>query len=298
MKKTYRLTMGACLVSLTASLVCFLSVRHQQAPADPAEERGQSPVEEGQAPAEGERAPLEGGQAPLIDGGQSPFAGGQSLLEWGQSLLEGGQSLSEGGQAPLGGEKGQAASEEDDGGQSPEDDGGLSPADARVKERIESALEAEDLKAVIACQSEALAARSPEVRQAMVDALGWFGAEALPQLTVFIGDADEDVAESARNNWEEAVSTIEKEPVKASVVELAMITVRDEDFLESVSGEYIGMDEKVAVESLLRVIEGKATPLGIEKAKETYEFVTGEEFVSREEAERWLREEYEPPEAD
>ena len=34
----------------------------------------------------------------------------------------------------------------------------------------------------------------------------------------------------------------------------------------------------------------------IEKAKETYEFVTGDEWGGVEEAARWIAEEYEPPE--
>ena len=70
----------------------------------------------------------------------------------------------------------------------------------------------------------------------------------------------------------------------------------DEDALEDISGEYIGVDEKLAVESLLRVIEGGGSENGIAKARETYEFVTGDEFESREAAEKWLAEEYEPPE--
>lgn len=280
MKMNHQLTIVSCSISLAASLVCIWCVTHHRSDGTP-DALAQDAAPEEPAPTE---MPVDKEQAAE----QPTLTEGPSVTNF--SARPAAKTPGEGSAV--------AATVPADQEDESTDESELSPVDARVKERIESALEAEDLKAVIACQSEALAARSPEVRQAMVDALGWFGAEALPQLTVFIGDADEDVAESARNNWEEAVSTIEKEPVKASVVELAMITVRDEDFLESVSGEYIGMDEKVAVESLLRVIEGQATPLGIEKAKETYEFVTGEEFVSREEAERWLREEYEPPEAD
>ena len=44
------------------------------------------------------------------------------------------------------------------------------------------------------------------------------------------------------------------------------------------------------------MIEAGGSENGIAKAKETYEFVTGEEFVDRAAAEKWLAEEYEPPE--
>ncbi len=76
---------------------------------------------------------------------------------------------------------------------------------------------------------------------------------------------------------------------------MAMYVLTGEDALEDISGEYIGVDEKLAVESLLRVIEAGGSEKGIAKAKETYEFVTGEEFKDRAAAEKWLAEEYEPP---
>ena len=44
----------------------------------------------------------------------------------------------------------------------------------------------------------------------------------------------------------------------------------------------------------MRVIEGGGSAQGIAKAKETYEFVTGDEFVDRAAAEKWIAEEYEP----
>ncbi|MBR1920589.1 MAG: hypothetical protein IJ829_01140, partial [Kiritimatiellae bacterium] len=58
---------------------------------------------------------------------------------------------------------------------------------------------------------------------------------------------------------------------------------------------YIGVDEKLAVESLVRVITGSGSKEGVAKARETYEFVTGEEWSGVEDAERWLAEEYDPP---
>ena len=71
-----------------------------------------------------------------------------------------------------------------------------------------------------------------------------------------------------------------------------------QEWLEEISGEYIGVDEKLAVNSLLRIIEAGGSEQGIAKAKETYEFVTGDEFVDRATAEKWLREEYKPSDVD
>lgn len=176
-----------------------------------------------------------------------------------------------------------------------DDDDKRSPAERALASRIEKALDDEDLDLALACAKDALNCGNVEIRQAMVDTLGWFGVKALPELTPFLADADEDVRDSAMNEWSMAVSDIEDDGEKIGTVELAMQVLSDEDSLEDISGEYIGVDEKLAVESLLRIIEGGGTEKGISKAKETYEFVTGEEFTNRADAEKWLAEEYQPP---
>ena len=171
------------------------------------------------------------------------------------------------------------------------------PEEKALAKRIEKALDDENLEEAIACSKQALNCRIVDIRQAMVDTLGWFGEKALPELTPFLVDADEDVRESAQNEWSMAVADIDDEKRKIDTVELAMRVLNDDDVLEDISSEYIGVDEKLAVESLLRIIEGEGNSAqGIAKAKETYEFVTGDEFVDRAAAEKWLAEEYEPPE--
>ena len=178
-----------------------------------------------------------------------------------------------------------------------DDDEGFTPQEKALSKRIEAALDEEDLKKAVACAKEALSSPKTEIRQAMVDTLGWFGAKGLPELTPFLADADEDVRDSAMNEWSMALSDIEDDKERIGTVEMAMAVLTDEDALEDISGEYIGIDEKLAVESLLRVIEGGGSEQGIAKAKETYEFVTGDEFTNRADAEKWIAEEYEPPEA-
>ena len=178
------------------------------------------------------------------------------------------------------------------------DDGDESrtPAERALEERIEKALEDESLDAAVACAGEALGCKVVEIRQNMVDTLGWFGAKALPELTPFLADDDDDVRESAMSEWTMALADIEDDAERIGAVESAMGILNDEDSLEELSNEYIGVDEKLAVESLVRIIEGGGSKDGVEKAKETYEFVTGDEWAGAEEAARWIAEEYEPPE--
>lgn len=170
------------------------------------------------------------------------------------------------------------------------------PAEKDLAERIEKALDEEDVELAIACVDEAQKCSVVEIRQAMVDTLGWFGEKTLPELTPFLADADEDVRESAKNEWMMALSDIEDDKMKIRAVELAMGVLDDEDTLEDISGEFIGVDEKLAVESIVRIVTEGKSAAGVEKAKEAYEFVTGDEWTDAAEAERWIAEEYEPPE--
>ena len=179
-----------------------------------------------------------------------------------------------------------------------EEDSNRTPEEKRLAADVEKALDEEDFELAKKCAPLALKCKDTEIRQSMVDTLGWFGEKAIPELTPFIADPDEDVAENAMNEWDCAVSSIEDDGEKIGMTEMAMQVISDEDALESISGNYIGVDEKLAVESLLRVIEGGGSAKGIEKAKETYEFVTGDEFTDRAAAEKWIAEEYEPPDAD
>jgi len=177
-----------------------------------------------------------------------------------------------------------------------EDDDKRTPEEMALAKRIEKALDDEDFELAASCAEEAQKCGDSEIRQAMVDTLGLFGEKALPELTPFLADADEDVRESAMNEWMMALSSIEDEGIKIRSVELAMGVLKDEDSLEDISNEYIGVDEKLAVESLVRIIEGGGSKEGVDKAKETYEFVTGDDWTDVAGAERWIAEEYEPPE--
>ena len=175
-----------------------------------------------------------------------------------------------------------------------DEDDKRTPAEKTLVERIEKACDDEDFQAAVACVDEAQRCGVAEIRQSMVETLGWFGERALPELTPFIADADEGVRERAINEWTAAVSSISDERAKIGAVELAMGVLGDEDALESISNEYIGADEKLAVESLARIIAAGGSKAGVAKAKETYEFVTGDEWAGAEEAARWIAEEYRP----
>ena len=177
------------------------------------------------------------------------------------------------------------------------DDDDMSPADRRLMEAIEQGQSDEDLEQLVKIIPEVSASTNAEVRSELVDALGWFGVQGMNHLLPFMADSDEDVRESAIENWTSALSEVEDEGMRAQMIGAVMQVLKDEDALESMTNELIDMDEKIALQTLVDVIEGgKAAQQGVAAAREQYEFLTGEEYTTVEAANQWLAENYEPPE--
>ena len=187
-----------------------------------------------------------------------------------------------------------------------------SPADKRLSDAIQDALEEEDLSAVVAAAEKALKSPNPDVRRDAVDALGWFGEKALAELTIWMADADEDVAQAAMDHWEEGVSELEDANERLQTSLFALNTLTDKDALTMIGGQFANaatelIDEEddetrasqkrtEVVQVLVDMIEG-GKPAHAEAAREIYEDVTGNKWISVEEAEKYLRDpdNYEEP---
>ena len=188
----------------------------------------------------------------------------------------------------------QTQSVEDD-----DDDDDMSPADRRLLTAIEEGRDDDDLDKILAVLPEASASTNVEVRSELVDALGLLGVPAMNYLLPFMADADDDVRQSAIDSWTSSLGEIEDEKMKAGLITAVMQVLTDEDALESMTSELIGMDEKIALQALVDIIEGgKAPKQAVSAAKEQYEFLTGDEYTNVEDANKWLAENYEPPDHD
>ena len=149
-------------------------------------------------------------------------------------------------------------------------------------------MDAESLSALLALAPKAEAAK-PAVRVSYVEALGWFGRKALPEMTPFLADSDQEVRDTAVSEWTQALDEIEDDARRLAIAERAFMVVSDEDVLESISGAYLGIDdESLAVASLAKIIAADCPAEAREKAKETYNFVTGDEWTGAAAAEEWI----------
>lgn len=187
-----------------------------------------------------------------------------------------------------------------------------SPADQRLSDAIQDALDKEDLDAVVASAEKALKSPNPDVRHDAVDALGWFGEQALAELTVWMADADEEVAQAAMDHWEEGVSELEDANERLQTALFALNTLTDKDALTMIGSQFANaatdlIDEEddearasqkrtEVVQALVDMIEG-GKEAHAEAAREIYEDVTGNKWISIDEAEKYLRDpdNYEEP---
>lgn len=168
----------------------------------------------------------------------------------------------------------------------------MTAEEERLVDTIHDALNDEDQELAIELAKRAVKSKNPEVRSEMVDTLRWFGDKVMPELLMFIDDPDEGVRMDATAAYQQAIYDIEDDNEKALVIEISMRNLNDADALEEMASELIGMDDLLAVQTLVNVIAGESKT-GRRVAMETYETVTGEEYTTFEAADAWIREQQE-----
>ena len=140
--------------------------------------------------------------------------------------------------------------------------------------------------------------KNPDLKIEAIDALGFFGKEALSDLLPFLRDAGQDVVDSAVSRISSVLDELEEneKEFKAEFI-TTMLSMKELCNAEA-TDQFIGQlesigsdDEKLAVQMITQLIEGEQID-GIIKAraKEAYEFVTGDAYTTFEAAEKWYAE--------
>jgi len=179
----------------------------------------------------------------------------------------------------------------------------LSGKDRRLAEEMQRALDGNDFDATLAAAKKALASTNDEIRLSAVEAMSWFGIDALPELTGLMADSDERVANEAETAWELAIGEIDDASRRFSIAAAAMSTLSNKDHLTSISGQLEGAalelidredapeksdDARIAVVQTLVDIMESSPENGAAQAKEAYRTITGFTWVSIDEAEAYL----------
>ena len=126
--------------------------------------------------------PPPGGSTPPSGNGQFPMVGGRSPGSNSGQAVRSGSGRRSSDKTRRGTKSGRESSS----------------ADQKLLQAIE---EADSLSELMPLSRQAQTSRSAEVRQAMVDALDGQSKDAVNLLAVFLGDPDEDVANSAFTAW-------------------------------------------------------------------------------------------------
>lgn len=165
-----------------------------------------------------------------------------------------------------------------------------------ILEVADEAVSDADLETAKDLAAEALKSEDPRIRLRAVEALTEFGEAGLPEMADFLTDGHEEVANLAADRFELGVQEIEDDTERVAVAKLGLLTVEDEDKLCSLAGTLrLATDSKLVISALADVIRD-GSKMQADAAKEAYQEETGEEWKGVEAADKWLQENYEPPE--
>lgn len=127
------------------------------------------------------------------------------------------------------------------------------------------------------------------MRRKALEALGWFGAQSLPEISAFLLDDDPSVAEDAQLQLEQALQDFELSDYALSdiVVSLMKFT-NDPDTIDNYYMELSRMRNSVMISTLVQIGES-GSDVAKEKLAENISFYTGDfEIETIEQAEQWL----------
>lgn len=172
-------------------------------------------------------------------------------------------------------------------------------------------------KNLLAWAAKAAASANPDVRQRAIDAYSWIGKDALAELTPLMADPNADVADSAIGVVECTMTDIDDSALQFALASSYLSTFRaNTDAMTMLAGVMEGAamsiidpddeDDPSQVEKAwqnrMDVVDALATMIEsggklAEHAKESYVSITGEDWISADEATLWAEDpqQYSPP---
>jgi hypothetical protein len=129
------------------------------------------------------------------------------------------------------------------------------------------------------------------VRMKAVEALGWFGAEAITDLAAFLGDSDQSLSEDAHRLLDQALQDYDMgDRALSDVIITLMKFTNDPDMIDNYYMELSRMRNSVMISTLVE-INKSGSEVAREKLPENISFYTGDFSIETvEQAEQWLEE--------
>jgi len=161
--------------------------------------------------------------------------------------------------------------------------------------------EAELLDELISCDKTTDALRharnlmdstNVNIRVRVVEALGWIGRRAIPEISEMMNDKSPAVAEQALTAWEQAFAEIDKESRQASVAVETAAMLKNPDQITSVLLHMADIEQSISLPALADFIENGRGNVASECARDVYKHITGGEvYESPESTRAFLRQE-------
>ena len=128
------------------------------------------------------------------------------------------------------------------------------------------------------------------LRRRVIEALGWFGAAAAPDLIVYLSDTDPEVMQLALDQLMMALDDISLgDRDRAGIIKQIAAVMTDDDGLDRMMMEISNMRNSVGIETIVDIF-ATGTPEAVAKMPETLQFFTGEDNITTvEDAEEWYR---------
>lgn len=154
-----------------------------------------------------------------------------------------------------------------------------------LKLALKSALENEDKDTVFRLAEEAANTPDDDLRTVALEALSWYGHEAVPEMLTYLLDENPEIAASAFGHIDDALDDVEDERMRSKLVETVLNYANDEDEAVALVSKLDGVHPAIGITKITHLIE--SAPEGSilqEICLDEYEDLTGTKFTTREAA--------------
>lgn len=169
------------------------------------------------------------------------------------------------------------------------------PEERKLADDLQEASDENGLAGVRKAVAAIMGQKNPELKVEAINALGFYGKDSLKDLMAFLKDSSEEVVDAATDRIALSLEELDDEDnaFRAEFIStlLSIGGLCSKDAVERFVGQLESMgssDWKVAVQTLSSLINGEDVGDVVKtRAKEAYQFVTGEEYTTIEAAEKW-----------
>lgn len=163
-------------------------------------------------------------------------------------------------------------------------------ADAAARER----LNAKDNRVALDAARQLMRSEDAAVRSEVIRRLTRIGIPALPELSDLLLDKDGAVNREALQAWLKTVAACPDDGMKSRILLAGMSIMDRQAALEETAQSVSKLATPVALRSFVTLIHN-ANPYAAAVAREHYRLMTGSEYTTADQAEKWLSESVQPP---